>query len=595
MNAFGTRGLRRALGAAAVFLVALLVFLPARNYEFLRFDDMDYVLENPHLREGLTPRTVRWALTDVGYASNWHPLAWVSHAADLSAARALGLSCELRNKATKTSGRFDSGFAKLSHVHNIVLHAVNAALLFLLLAALSGRLASGVRGLLAAGFFALLWALHPLRTEVVCWVSERKELLCVFFMLLTMLAYVRSAVVVVERSCTKGVSNSIAQLPLFSTTSFCYILSLFTFALALLSKPVAVGLPAVLAAWELTNGAEGGRRRWRRALVRVLPFVLLAAGTCVLTMFAQVEARVSGQTIPPHLRVICALTAPAYYLQQTFWPFGLSIDYPVPTAADVGHLAVGLALLVGMAGAVVWWWARPNRWSGLGVLAVAWSYVGLVPMLGIVKVGVEPHSDRYTYWIGCGVAAVLALAAVRLRRTWRRCWRQVGYGCAGLLALLAVLSVCRASYWRNTQTLFADAVAKNASDDYALILALDISQKFDEPSFARAEGILRDVLSVNHSVAAEANLALLLSVKKVSGEASSRAAAEIEWLCSSALSVDPACATAWAALAFKDYRTGHCRRAVERMEKAFSLGYKPQIVEVDLEEWRERAAKEPEN
>ena len=587
MNAFGTRGLRRALGAAAVFLVTLLVFSPARNYEFLRFDDMDYVLENPHLREGLTPRTVRWALTDVGYASNWHPLAWISHAADLSAARALGLSCELRNKATKTSGRFDSGFAKLSHVHNIVLHAVNAALLFLLLAALAGRLASGVRGLLAAGFFALLWALHPLRTEVVCWVSERKELLCVFFMLLTLLAYMRGG----GKRWTKELSDSVAHL--FSPPLFYYAISLFTFTFSLLAKPVAVSLPAVLAAWELTNGAEGGRRRWRRTVLRVLPFVLLAAGTCVLTMFAQTEARVSGQTIPPDLRVVCALTAPAYYLQQTFWPFGLSIDYPVPTLSDVVPLSVGIVLLVGLVALCVWWWMRPNRWSGLGVLAVAWVYVGLVPMLGVVKVGVEPHSDRYTYWIGCGVAAVLALAAVRLRRTWRRCWRQVGYGCAGLLALLAVLSVCRASYWRNTQTLFADAVAKNHSDGIAQILALDIAQKFDEPSFARAEEMLRDVLAVNRSPAAEANLALILAIKKVSGEASVRTVAEIEFLCASALSANPKCEAAWAALALKDYRTGLYGRAVERMEKAFSLGYKPQIIEVDLEEWRKKAVREP--
>ena len=452
------RGLSAIKCAILAFAVTLAVYWPAVRYEMVDFDDTCYVRENVHMREGLTRDNLRWALTSCGYAYNWHPLAWASLMGDVSAVRALRGGAPIDDAEWM---RYDGRLAHVMHFHNILLHAANAALLLILMSALSrGR--TPWPWMLA---LTLLWSLHPLRTEVVCWVAERKELLSVMFMLLTMLAYARGGVV----------------------------FSFFAFTLALLAKPVAVTLPAVLFAWDWVIAG----RKFRTSLIRSVPFVLLSAGACWLTMAAQTVTRSVGREQTAILKVSAVFNAPIVYLRQTVWPFGLSIFYPASERLDPVLFPLGVLLVAGVVLTGVLWLRRRSAGLGIAVFAVAWVYVGLLPMIGIVKVGDQEHSDRYTYWIACGGAVVLSmalghflprlrsLAARELKIGWQETVRRATYVLFALVVVAAWAARVRMSCWQGTVTLFRDVVRKSWQPEYAEVLAIRLSER---GAGGRAEG-----------------------------------------------------------------------------------------------------------
>ena len=151
---------RARLIAMALMLATLAVYLPARSNAFV-YDDYDYIINNQTVQNGLTWAGIRWAFT-TWHSGNWHPLAWISHMLDC---QLFGLN------------------AGPQHVVNVLFHSANAALLFLLLFRLTGCL-------WPSALVAALFAWHPLHVESVAWIAERKDVLCAFFFMLTLLAYV---------------------------------------------------------------------------------------------------------------------------------------------------------------------------------------------------------------------------------------------------------------------------------------------------------------------------------------------------------------------------------------------------------------------
>ena len=152
------------LTAFLLVLVTIALYWPATSHDFVNYDDEMYVKDNPHVTSGLTLGNVRWAFrTD--YAGNWHPVTWLSHMLDC---QLFGLN------------------AWVHHLTSLLLHAVNAGLVFLLLQQMTG---ANWRSLVVAALFAL----HPLRVESVAWVSERKDVLSGCFGLLSLIAYARYA------------------------------------------------------------------------------------------------------------------------------------------------------------------------------------------------------------------------------------------------------------------------------------------------------------------------------------------------------------------------------------------------------------------
>lgn len=536
--------------AAAIFAAVLALYWPCRRFSFVRLDDQDYVYRNAHIRGGLTAECAGWAFADVGYASNWHPLTWLSLALDVSAARALGMEVD-RTDGGGASWTDEHGpLAHVMHLHNVALHAANAALLALLAASLCGR--AGPFGALCA----LAWAVHPLRCEAVCWVSERKELLAAFFMLAAFILHVRRG-------------------------RAAYLLSLASFALALLSKPVAVSLPAALLAWRWCVRREP----FGRAALRAAPYAALAAAVCIVTLGAQEDARAVGDAVMGWgMRAVTAVEAPAVYLRQTAWPSGLCALYPTRGTVDWPHFAGGLLLLAAMGAGVLRWFARRDRLGGLCLFAVAWCYMGLVPMLGLVKVGGQPHSDRYTYWVGCGAAAVAAML-------WTRCEERgvregVRRAALGALALAVgawgFAGALRCGAWRDSLALYADAVERTADEDSALILADEMCRRVpDGPRAAIA--MLRDVVAARKTPKARGGLALFMAM--YGGTLRGDSLGEARMFARKALEEDAACCEAHAALGFADMAEGNMGSAAAHMRAAFAHGYVNSRIAAQIGSW----------
>ena len=290
-----------------LFLAAItwFVFGQARAFQFINFDDNDYVFKNAQVARGLTMEGIAWAFTHV-HAANWHPLTWLSHMVD---AQLYGLN---------PGGH---------HLSNVFLHGATAILLFLVLRNMTGAL-------WRSAFVAAVFAIHPLRVESVAWVAERKDVLSGLFFVLTIGAYVRYAR---QPSATR------------------YGLVMLLFALGLMSKPMLVTLPVVLLAldyWPLNrlgasgNGTRESPQASRKLILEKLPLLALAAASSLATLFAQKVALQPLATVSLTVRIGNALISCVVYLYQTFWPSCLAPHYPFAIdQVRLGNVLLALAVL----------------------------------------------------------------------------------------------------------------------------------------------------------------------------------------------------------------------------------------------------------
>jgi tetratricopeptide (TPR) repeat protein len=439
---------------AGLALFVVLVFADVRGHAFLAFDDDHYVTANPLVRDGLSLDAARRAFTGF-HAGNWHPLTWLSHMADVSL---FGLE------------------PKGHHLVNLALHAANAVLAFVALAALTG---APWRAACAAALFAV----HPLRVESVAWVAERKDLLSGCFALLALLAWARFA-----RSGSRAAYSG----------------ALAAFAAGLLAKPMLVTWPFVLALTELW---PLGRLRTRADLLgrarELAPFVALSAASCAVTLAAQTPAMTP---LPLDLRLANALLAFPAYLARVFWPTDLAalypyrLDPPALAVAAAGALVVALTAL-----AVVERRRRP--WLLVGWL---WFAGMLVPTLGLVQVGVQAFADRYTYlpMLGLALALVWTVADAALRSRPLRVAALTALALA--LGALGVATRAQVGVWRDTVSLFEHALAVTRDNGFAhreLGVALAARGELE-----RARGELAAALDIDrHDARARAQLGLVLA------------------------------------------------------------------------------------
>ncbi|HOC56965.1 MAG TPA: tetratricopeptide repeat protein [Verrucomicrobiota bacterium] len=400
-------------------VLTLALFYPVVNFEFLNFDDPDYVTKNPIVQTGLTVKGVLWAFQTT-HASNYHPLTWLFHMLD----------CELYGL---TSGGH--------HLTNVFLHLANTLVLFALLRRMTGAL-------WPSALVAALFAWHPLHVESVAWVSERKDVLSTLFGLLALLAY-----------------GFYAERPGWKR----YALTLLAFVLSLLAKPMLVTLPFLLLLldfWPLGRSAEcgvrgaesggsGRLRLWRKLILEKAPFFGLSLISCVVTFLAQKGGGsvASMAHIPLGERAANAAVAYASYLWQTIWPLELAAFYPHPLHSP--GVKVMAALLVLLAVSAVVFLSR----RAYLIMGWLWYLGTLVPVIGLVQVGDHARADRYTYLPLVGIFIGVVWAATELaaaRPSWRRPL-QVLAVCVG--ALLMLSTRLQLSHWKSSENLFQRALA----------------------------------------------------------------------------------------------------------------------------------------
>jgi protein O-mannosyl-transferase len=406
--------------AAGVATTTALAFVRCLSAGFITLDDAPYVLNNPRVLAGLTWDGVVWAWT-THYASNWHPLVWMSLMLDRS-----------------LFGPSAWGF----HLTNIVLHAANAALLFLALRTMTGD--SG-----RSAFVALVFGLHPLRLESVAWIAERKDVLSGLFWFLCVWCY--------AVRCTTG-------------SRWAWGGCVASFAAGLCAKQILVTLPCVLVLLDLWPLGRWSGRVWgsggtlehrddRRSLVALIAEKWVLFALVLLASWAVVQAQSAGgamsdfQGIPLSERLRNAITAYGLYLWLTVWPVPLSVYFPYEYA-NFGWGGAGLSLLVlmGLTGLAV------RNWSRTPALLVGWLwYLGtMVPVIGLIQVGQQSLACRYTYISGVGLALALAWG---LPLPQKADLRWVGRALAtACLMLLGGCTVWQSGYWHDTVTLMQRAL-----------------------------------------------------------------------------------------------------------------------------------------
>jgi tetratricopeptide (TPR) repeat protein len=411
---------RKKLIAAICFALAvgtLAVYFPILWHSFLNYDDPDYILDNPHVKGGLTWPNIVWAFEPTGYAANWHPLTWISHMID----------CQL-------FGLNPGGH----HFVNVLIHTANALLLFILLNNLTGAL---WRSALVAALFA--W--HPLHVESVAWASERKDVLSAFFWMLALLSYAKYATK--DRGKTTQPAGS--SLIAFGSSPF-YWLTFLCFACGLMSKPMVVTLPCVLLLLDFWPLQRFNLSALPRLIIEKVPFFALVVGSCLMTLVVQKNALWSSASLPFQFRLANTFMAYIRYISKIFYPKNLALIYPYPHSwplAGVISAAVVLAVLS------LIFILQAKRFP---YLAVGWFwFLGtLVPAIGLVQVGVQSMADRYTYLPAIGIF-LLATWGVNdlLNSSHRKAFICAFAGSAALAACLVLTSI-QLSYWRNSFTIF---------------------------------------------------------------------------------------------------------------------------------------------
>jgi tetratricopeptide (TPR) repeat protein len=423
---FRSSGQRRVVLSLLLALLALLLYNPVTQFGFVNFDDPGYVTGNPHVRAGLTWQTVHWAFSSTEQA-NWHPFTWLSHAFD----------CQLFH--LKAAGH---------HYDNLLLHALCVVFLFLFLES-----ATGLAG--RSAVVAALFAVHPMNVESVAWISERKNILCTVFFLLGLCAYLWYA----RRPGMKR-----------------YLVVAVLFALALMSKPMAITFPCVLLLldfWPLkrmsgvlhvspTLGDVGISETTSacpatsvsKLVLEKLPLLLLCVGSAAVTVIVQKSGGALRAEYPFPLRLENALVSYARYIGKAFWPTNLAALYPFPRHGVPGWQVV-LATLVVLAISGVVLWQAPKRYLAVGWF---WFLGTLVPVIGLVQVGEQAMADRYAYipFIGLFIALVWAVADWAKARHIPATYLAT----AALLAAAAMASVAHAQmkYWQSSAALWAHAL-----------------------------------------------------------------------------------------------------------------------------------------
>ena len=404
-----------ALISLVLVAVTFMAFEQVRNNEFVNFDDGVYVYENPNVYNGLSCKSVGWAFKTFDFSDtltgHWMPVSWLSHMLD----------CQLY-------GLDPAGL----HITSLLFHIANTLLLFWVLKNMTSAI-------WPSAFVAVLFAVHPLHVESVAWVTERRDVLSLFFWLLTMAAYTRYA-----------------RQPKVSK----YLLVVLFFAISLMSKSMSVTLPFVLLLldyWPLSRFQlnKENTSQILRLIVEKIPLFIMSAASCAIALSAtkHLSAR---NPLSLSYRVTNAVISYLDYIIKMVCPRDLAALYPnLGISPPVWRIAVSSVILIIISVAAIYL-AKKKRFFLVGWL---WYLGTLVPVIGLVQIGPQAMADKYTYLPLTGIFIIIAWAVEDLCRR-RPALRFVSCVVAMLLMAAMVVGTRRqVGYWKDSMSLSRHAIA----------------------------------------------------------------------------------------------------------------------------------------
>ena len=391
-------------------VVTFAVFWQVNQYDFINFDDPVYITENLHVQSGITLEGFRWAFS-TKYFGLWNPLVWLSFMFDY---QLFGLNA--------------GGY----HLTNLILHILSTLLLFWLFNRMTGAIWK-------SAFVAGLFALHPLHVESVAWIAERKDVLSAFFWMLTLCLYVYYT----EKPVIKR-----------------YLLVLFSFVCALMSKPMVITLPVIMILldyWPLERFQSNKDNLILWQLKEKIPFFILSAVVAVITLYAPNNPSVRYYYLSS--RISNAFVSFMIYLEKTFWPHDMAVFYPFPAHIPVWQVLSASLLIIVITTVVI---AMVKHWPYLFV-GWLWYTITILPVIGIIQIGNYSMADRYHYLPSIGIAVMLAWgipSLIKSEKTRKKILFPAGIA---VLFALVVLSWHQCGYWKNSATLFSHSlqVTKN--------------------------------------------------------------------------------------------------------------------------------------
>jgi tetratricopeptide (TPR) repeat protein len=425
-------------------LATAAVFWQVCTYDFVNYDDQSYVYENPNIQSGITLEGIKWAFTTTHTSGYWHPLTWLT----------LMMDWQL----------YDS-WAGGYHLTNLVFHIANTLLLFVVLKQMTQRI-------WPSAFVAALFALHPLHVESVAWVSERKDVLSVFFWMLMMWAYVR-----------------FVGRPKISS----YLLVVAFFALGLMAKPMLVTLPFVLLLvdyWPLER--FGSKYSLLKLLIEKIPLFLMTIASCMATFIAQKNAGAmyEGGDYGLPIRFANALISYLQYILKMIWPSNLAMFYPYPGQnVSILQAVISTAVLLTIT-ILILQFAGNHRYLFTGWF---WYLGTLVPVIGLVQVGGQAMADRYSYITLTGLFIIIAWGLPELLAKWQH--YKIALWVSSLIALsaLAVRAHIQQWYWKDSLTLCEHAlkVTDNNYEAHFCMAAMLLKQNRIDESIQHNIEVLR--------------------------------------------------------------------------------------------------------
>jgi protein O-mannosyl-transferase len=383
-------------------VVTLAVFWQVNQYDFVNFDDNLYVTENNHIQSGITLDGFRWAFV-TRHIGLWNPLVWLSFMLDYQL-------------YSLNAGGY--------HVTNLILHILSTLLLFGLFNRMTGSVWK-------SAFVAALFALHPLHVESVAWIAERKDVLSAFFWMLTLWLYVYYT----EKPAIRR-----------------YLLVLFGFACALMSKPMVVTLPIIMILldyWPLKRfqAQKGNFILWQ--LKEKLPLFILSAAIIIITFYTPGKVDVKHHSFIS--RLANATVSFVTYLEKTFWPHDMAVFYPFPTEISIWQI-IGASVLIIFITTFVIAMAKRLPYLFVGWL---WFVITITPVIGIIQISAYAMADHYHYLPSIGISIMLAWAIPYLFKREKIRKKIVSPAAIIFIAVMGFLSWQQCGYWKNSFELFS--------------------------------------------------------------------------------------------------------------------------------------------